>query len=159
MHKSYTCIILGQNKHQGSEQHSTTPKSWPLHPSRLNPLFPYNKQLSRLTTLTKERSLSPLKTGLLLNNDAADSGKPYVSLLNQVFETRVQSLIGSDWYWLQQIIGDSPLAVLRCLAMMNQRCQEKNPRGLLCMITDLVVSNTLTVMASKAISYSQFLEF
>ena len=132
-HVSYTCIILGHYKHQGSQQDSTTPQSWPLHPNRLNPLFPfvlatdnvYNERLSRLTTLTKERSLPPWKTELLLNNDPTDSRKPYVSSLNPVFETRVQSLIGRDWYWLRQINWDVLLAVLRRLAMMNQRCQEK----------------------------------
>ena len=53
---------------------------------------------------------------LLLNNHPTDSGKPFVSSLYQVSETRVQSLIARDRYWLQQIDGDALLAVLRCLA-------------------------------------------
>jgi hypothetical protein len=121
---TYICIILGNHKHQGSQQPSITPQSWPLHPFRLNPLFPfvlatdnvYNKQISRLTTLTKESSLPPWKMELLLNNHPTDSGKPYISSLNPIFETRVQSLIGRDWNWLQRINIDALLAVLQCLA-------------------------------------------
>jgi hypothetical protein len=45
------------------------------------------------------------------------------------------------------------------LAMLNQRCQEKILRWLLRMITDLAVSNALPEMATKAISYSQVLEY
>jgi hypothetical protein len=79
--------------------------------------------------------------------------------LYQVSETRVQSLIARDRYWLQQIDGDALLAVVQRLAMLNQRCQEKTLQGLLSIITDLAVSNALPEMASKSISYSQVLEY
>ncbi len=168
MHTSYICIILGNSKHQGSQQHSTTPQLRPFHPYRLTPSFHLSLPLTMFTTNNSADSLHwPRKAFCHRGKWSCCSTIIQRTRGSPIYHRWSQLLRLTFHLWSEETgIGCNKSMETHfwrsCdvwLAMLNQRCQEKILRWLLRMITDLAVSNALPEMATKAISYSQVLEY